>query len=319
MVTGIFAGITWAVETVILGIALSMTPFISGESAILLAPFISTFLHDASSAIYMWCFNGIKGNLKEIFKIVITKNFKWLLLASAIGGPVGMTGYVLAVNYMGSSVGAVATAVYPAIGSVLAYLFLKEKIRWHQWIFLLLTMLGVYGLSYSPELNIVNFRLGLCGVIMCAFGWGLEGVILSKCFKDEEMKSEYALQLRQTTSAVLYGTIIIPALNGWGFVSELFVQENIITLLVIAISALFATISYLLYYKTIAKIGVSKAMGLNITYTAWAIFFTVIILRDCGVLNVLTVSCAVVVVVCGLFAATDFKEIFSFLNKKKEL
>lgn len=306
MMTGLFAGITWALETVILGIALSMTPFVSGAHAILLAPFISTFLHDAFSAIYMLFFLGIKGTLAEIWKTVRTKNFKWLLLASAIGGPIGMTGYVFAVNYMGSSIGAVATAVYPAIGSALAYLFLKEKIRWYQWIFLLLTLLGVYGLSYSPELNIVNFRLGLCGVLMCAFGWGLEGVILSKCFKDEDLKSEYALQLRQLTSAVLYAVIIIPALNGWDIVAGLFTQGNMMPLLVIAIAALFATVSYLLYYRTISKIGVSKAMALNITYTAWAIFFTVIILRDYSVFNLLTVSCAVVVVICSLLAAADF-------------
>ena len=36
-----------------------------------------------------------------------------------------MTGYVIAVKYMGASVGAVASAVYPAIGSLLAYIFLK--------------------------------------------------------------------------------------------------------------------------------------------------------------------------------------------------
>lgn len=317
MVAGFFAGITWALETVILGIALSMAPFVSDGGALLLAPFISTFLHDAFSAFYMCFFNGIKGNLKETFKIIRTKNFKWLLLSSAIGGPVGMTGYVLAVNYMGSSVGAVATAIYPAVGSVLAYLFLKEKIRWYQWIFLLLTLLGVFGLSYSPELSIVNFRLGLCGVIMCAFGWGVEGVILSKCFRNENVKSEYALQLRQIISSVLYGVIVIPALNGWGLVSKLFIHENMVTLPVIAISALFATISYMLYYKTISKIGVAKAMGLNISYTAWAIFFTIIIFRDYSILNALTVSCAFVVVVCGLFAAADFKEIFKNSNKKK--
>lgn len=310
MFTGLFAGITWALETVILGIALSMTPFVSDNEAIILAPFISTFIHDFSSAIYLWCFNIIKGNIKDILKIVKTKNFRWLLLASAIGGPVGMTGYVLAVNYMGASLGAVATAIYPAIGSVLAYLFLKEKIKWYQWIFLILTLLGVFGISYSPELNIVNFRLGLCGVLMCAFGWGLEGVILSKCFKDEELKSEYALQIRQTTSAILYGLVIIPILNGWGFLSELFVQENIMTLPVIATSALFATISYLLYYKAIAKIGVSKAMGLNITYTAWAILFTVVLLQDYSDLNPLTICCAVIVVICGIFAASDFNTLF---------
>lgn len=101
MLTGLSAGITWALETVILEIALSMLPFVSTAQGLLLAPFVSTFIHDFVSAVYMLIFNSFKHNLKEVFKIFKTKNFKWLLLASAIGGPVGMTGYVLAVNYMG--------------------------------------------------------------------------------------------------------------------------------------------------------------------------------------------------------------------------
>ena len=47
MFYGIAAGATWAVETIILGIALSMAPFVSTEQAIFLAPFVSTFIHDA--------------------------------------------------------------------------------------------------------------------------------------------------------------------------------------------------------------------------------------------------------------------------------
>ena len=43
MFCGIIAGVAWALETVILGIALSMTPFVSTEQAIFLAPFVSTF------------------------------------------------------------------------------------------------------------------------------------------------------------------------------------------------------------------------------------------------------------------------------------
>ena len=39
-----------------------------------------------------------------------------------------MTGYVLSVANMGASIGAVASAIFPAIGAVLAYIFLKEKI-----------------------------------------------------------------------------------------------------------------------------------------------------------------------------------------------
>lgn len=310
MFSGIIAGVTWALETVILGIALGMTPFVSTEQAIFLAPFVSTFLHDACSAIWACIYNGVRGNLKKVWKALCTKSGKWVVVAAVIGGPVGMTGYVMAVNYMGASIGAVASAIFPAIGSVLAYIFLKEKMKWHQWVFLVITLLGVYGLSYSPDLSIENFGLGILGALMCAFGWGIEAVVLAKCLKDPEVTDEFALQIRQTTSAITYGAVILPIIGGWGFTVDLFTQSTGWLLPVIAIAALFATVSYLFYYKAIAAIGASKAMALNVTYTAWAIVFTVIILRDLSVLSPLTIVCALVVLVCGIFAAADYKEIF---------
>ena len=311
MLCGIFAGITWALETVILGIALSMTPFVSGSEAALLAPFVSTFLHDLFSGIYLLIINAVRGNLKKIFAVVRSKSFWYLAVSSAIGGPIGMTGYVLAVKYMGASIGAVASAVYPAIGSLLAYIFLKEKARWYQWIFLLLTLLGVFALSYSPQIDIKNFRLGLLGVLMCSLGWGTEGVILSRCFRSGGVKSEYALQIRQIVSATVYGAVIIPALGGWHFTLTMFGGANSSVLPVIAAAALFASVSYLLYYKAIARLGVAKAMGLNITYTAWAIVFSVVILHNYSILNLRTVFCSAWVVICAFFAAADFERIFT--------
>ena len=309
MISGIIAGITWALETVILGIALGMSPFCSTEQAILLAPFVSTFLHDACSAIFAWIYNAVKGNLGKVWRALKTKSGKWVVLAAVIGGPVGMTGYVLAVNYMGASIGAVASAIFPAIGSVLAYIFLKEKMKWYQWVFLAATLLGVYGLSYSPDLAIENFWLGILGAFLCAFGWGIEAVILAKCLKDPEVEDEYALQIRQTVSAITYGVVILPVISGWGFTVDLFKGTGWL-LPTIAIAGLFATVSYLFYYKAIAKIGASKAMALNVTYTAWAILFTVVILRDTSVLTLTTILCSLVVLVCGIFAAADFKDIF---------
>ena len=309
MLCGIFAGITWALETVILGMALSMTPFVSDSQAIFLAPFVSTFVHDALSALYLFGVNGCKGRLKAIFGICRTRTFPLLLVSSAIGGPIGMTGYVLAVNYMGASVGAVASAIYPAIGAVLAYLFLKEKIRWYQWIFLLCTLCGVWGLSASPDLAIKNFGIGLLGVFMCSFGWGTEGVILSKCMREKGITSGDALQVRQLISALIYGLILLPCLKGWHFTAGLFSASGIPVLATIAAAAFFATVSYLLYYRAIAALGTAKAMGLNITYTAWAMFFSVVLLRDTGVLNVRTIACALLVVVCGILAAVDLKEL----------
>ncbi len=311
MMSGLLAGITWALETVVLGLALGMSPFVSTEQAVMLAPFAATFLHDACSSVFTLLYNLVRGEVKNLFTIFRKKGFKWLVLSSAIGGPIGMTGYVLAVNYLGSSVGAVASAVYPAIGTVLAFCFLKEKVRWYQWIFLACTLFGVYGLSYSPDIQIANFWLGLLGAFLCAFGWGIEAVILAKCLKDPTIKNEHALWVRQTTSAVLYGAVILTALGGWGFTGSLFTGGTRWLLPTIALAALFATVSYLLYYRTIAKVGASKAMALNITYTAWAIFFTVLVTGDTSILNPLTLACAGVVVVCGIFAATDLKALLA--------
>lgn len=310
MLTGILAGITWALETVILGIALAMAPFLSTQQVVVLAPFVATFLHDAFSSVFLLGGTLVRGKVGGLRRVFKTKSFRWLVLASAIGGPVGMTGYVMAVNYLGASIGAVASAVYPAIGTVLAYIFLKEKVRWYQWIFLVFTLLGVYGLSASSSLMVKNIWLGLLGACMCAFGWGIEAVILAKCLKDPEITKEHALWVRQTTSALVYGIVIIPVLGGWELTASLFTANTGLLLPTIALAALFATVSYLLYYRTIAKVGAAKAMALNITYTAWAIAFTVIICRDFSVLKPFTLCCAAVVVLCGILAATDIQQLF---------
>ena len=310
MTAGILAGMTWALETVILGFAMAMTPFISSEQALFLAPFVSTFLHDACSAIWAALYNGVRGNLKNVWKALQTRSGKFVVLAAIIGGPIGMTGYVLTINQMGASIGAVASAIFPAIGAVLAYIFLKEKMQWYRWVFLIATLLGVYGLSYSPDLDIKNFWLGLLGAAMCAFGWSIEAVILAKSMQDEEVKDEYALQIRQTTSALVYGLVVLPLLGAWGFTADLFTSNTGWLFPTIIGAAFFATLSYLCYYRAITKIGASKAMALNVTYVAWAIVFTVLLLRDTSVLTPVTILCAADVLICSVLAAADFKELF---------
>ena len=80
---------------------------------------------------------------------------------------------------------------------------------------------------------------------------------------------------------------------------------------IIALAAFFATMSYLFYYRAISQIGASKSMALNVSYAAWAIVFTVIILGDTSVLNMWTIGCGLVVLICGVLAAADYKELLS--------
>lgn len=77
MVTGIMAGVLWGLNTVVLGMALAMTPFVSTEQAVFLAPFVSTFLHDffvrmdaclyGNSKTISKSYTGIKNKKREIY------------------------------------------------------------------------------------------------------------------------------------------------------------------------------------------------------------------------------------------------------------
>ena len=309
MVSGIFAGVFWAMGTVILGVALSMSPFVSGAEAAFLAPFVSTFLHDLCSALWTAGYNVSRREMRNVLSALCGNGGKLILVAALLGGPVGMTGYVLTIHYMGASVGAVASAAFPAVGAILACIFLREKMQWYRWIFLALTLGGVYALSYSPDLEIKNFWLGALGTLLCALGWGTEGVILAKVLRDPAVKNTHALQIRQIVSSLVYALVLLPLLHGWGFTARLFTGGTPMLFVCVALAALCSTASYLCYYKAISRIGASKAMALDVTYAAWAVVFSVALYRDTSILNPLTIICTLVVLVCGILAAADFREL----------
>ena len=307
------SGFLWALNSIALGIAMSMSPFVSTEQAIFLAPFVATFLNDFFSSICMIIVSAIKKQLKTTLKTVITKSGLWVVLASLIGGPIGMTGYVLSIKYMGSSIASVASAIYPAIGVLCARLFLKEKMRWYQYLCLVLTMLGIYGMSYSPNVEISNFLLGLLGTAMCAIGWGLEAVLIGKGLKNDEVSSDIALHIRQTVSWLAYAIIILPCLqyfDAWSFTISLFnFSETQWLIPLIMLAGLFGTASYLLYYQSINSIGATKALPLNVTYVAWTVIINLMLFQNVEDYDWLSYLCIVVVFVSSIFAAIDISQL----------
>jgi len=281
--------------------------------AIFLAPFVSTFLNDFFSSIYMFIYSVIKKQTKKVFKTTFSKAGLWIIAASLIGGPIGMTGYVLSISYMGASIASITSAIYPAIGVLCARLFLKEKMRWHQYLCLVLTIFGIYGMSYSPNVEITNFLLGLLGTAMCATGWGLEAVLITKGLKNNEVNSDIALHIRQTISWLTYAIIILPCLqyfDAWSFTISLFnFVETQWLVPLIMLAGLFGTVSYLFYYKAINNIGATKALPLNVTYVAWTFIINLIIFQNVQDYNWLSYLCFVVVLISSIFAAIDVSQL----------
>lgn len=277
--SALVSGITWGIDTVLLGIILAKSPFIDTEKAIIFAPFVSTFLHDAFSAIWMTLFQIIRGDFSNVLKALRTRSGLFIVLGALLGGPVGMTCYTLSVKYLGPAYAASITSIYPAAGAFFAFLFLKEKLEKRVWMGITLSVIGVIVIGYTSTGNIsmkAGFLIGLICALGTVLGWGLESVICAYGMKDD-VTAEQALNIRQITSSIFYGVIILPLIGGHDVTLSVFSN---ISILYLAITALVGTTSYLFYYSAINIIGAARSTALNITYAMWAILIQIVFLKQ---------------------------------------
>ncbi len=300
---GLFSGVLWAIDTVILGIALGMSPYLGAAQASV----ASAFMHDVFAALVLLVFMGTRGRLGDTFKALKTRSGKVIMLAALLGGPIGMSGYLTAIDCIGPGYTAAISAFYPAVGTFLAVLVLKERMKPRQVIALLLALFAVVvmGWSSTGAVTVNNPVAGILGALLCVFGWGSEAVILAWGMGDDAVDNETALHIRETTSALAYGLVVVPITGSLGLVGQVaLAPANAVVL----VASLAGTVSYLFYYKAIDSIGAARGMALNISYSAWAVLLTAVAL---GVMpSWLEVVCCIVIV-CGtvLSASPDWKEL----------
>lgn len=304
---GLFSGILWGLDTVVLGIALSMSPYIGTAEAIAFAAIASSFLHDAGCAIWLMIYMGAKRRLKDSLAALKTRSGKVVMLGALLGGPIGMTGYVIAINNIGAAYTAIISAFYPALGAFLSFVLLKEKMDGKQIASLVAALVGVMAMGYisAGDSEMGNATLGLVGAILAVIGWGSEAVLCAWGMRDDAVDNETALQIRETTSALVYGIVVLPLFGAWGFTAS---AAPSLATGVIALSALAGTASYLFYYKGISVIGAAKAMALNISYSAWAVVFGFVLQGT--VPTPATVFFCVLILAGTVLAASDWNELF---------
>ena len=131
------------------------------------------------------------------------------------------------------------------------------------------------------------------------FGWGSEAVILAWGMRDDAVDNETALQIRETTSALVYGLVVAPVAGALNLAGDVVTTP---AMGVIALAALAGTVSYLFYYQAINRIGAARGMALNISYSAWAVIFGVIILGN--IPQLLDIVCCVLILGGTVLSAT---------------
>lgn len=304
---GLFSGILWGLDTVVLGIALSMSPYIGTAEAVAFAAIASSFLHDAGCALWLLLYMGAKRRLGDTLAALKTRSGLVVVLGALLGGPIGMTGYVIAINNIGPAYTAIISAFYPALGAFLSFVILKEKMSGKQIAALVLALFGVMAMGYisAGDSEMGNATVGLVGALLAVIGWGSEAVLCAWGMRDDAVDNETALQIRETTSALAYAVVVVPLFGAWGFAASAIPS---LATGVLALSALAGTASYLFYYKGISVIGAAKAMALNISYSAWAVVFG--FLLQGSVPSPATVFFCVLILVGTVLAASDWNELF---------
>lgn len=301
MLYGLGSGFLWGVQTVILSTLLMAAVFTQPPQAIFLAPVVGAFLNDAISSVWLWVFRKSSRQFRgsKVLTVLKSRPGKWLLLSGLCGGPLGMGAYVLSISYVGASDTAVISALYPVAGSILAWLFRQETLSGKQSAGILLSAVGVMGMIGLPHGNgghIISYLPSLA----CALFWGLEAVISSYGMNQGSVSFETALQIRQWTSVLCYGLVFLPVLRAWNFTWHVLSDPVI---LLIFLTALLETGSYLLYYKSISMTGPSKAMAMNITYIIWSILLSILFFKD---LPTVFETLSIVILAAGAFMVIRF-------------
>ena len=272
---GIFSGALWGLDTVVLAIALAMFPFADyGQSAL-----AGAVLHDVACAVILVVYMALRGRLRDTVKALRTRPGKSVIAAALLGGPIGMSGYLIAIDNIGPGLTAIISTFYlVALGAIVAT-------GWS---------------APSEPVEGGNAILGVAGALACVIGWGSEAVILTWGMRDEAVDDEVALQIRETTSAVVYLFVVAPIAGVFGFTLHSLAN---LSAGVVALAGLAGTASYLFYYKALSAIGASRGMALNISYSAWAIIFALVLQGT--VPTATQVVCCIVILVGTVLAATS--------------
>lgn len=297
---GFFSGALWGLDTVVLAIALAMTPFLDfGQSAL-----AGAVLHDVACALILLVYMGVRGRLTDTVKALRTRPGKSVIVAALLGGPIGMSGYLIAIDNIGPGLTAIISTFYPALGTLLAFILLKERMAPRQIAALLVALGAIVATGWSATSEPIeggNAILGVVGALACVIGWGSEAVILTWGMRDEAVDNEVALQIRETTSALVYLFVVAPIAGVFGFTLQSLAH---LSAGVVALAGLAGTASYLFYYKALSAIGASRGMALNISYSAWAIIFA-LAFPPHTIPTLTQVICCIVILVGTVLAATS--------------
>lgn len=312
LLLGIFVGIAWGLDGVLMGRvglnsiftdkAFALSQGIS-ETSFSFSPLVTAFFHESFCFFWVALVLLFSKQLKHVFYLLFkTKKGKAAAIAALVGSPIGMSAYFLGIKYATAPYASSISVIYPGVGALLSYLFLKEKLSLNSVIGIIISLTGSFMLGFNPTGNMPDtFFKGIMFAFVAVFGWALEGVIIGfamKHIKDEESVEstpQQLLCLRYLVSMVAYAVIVLPTIKGYHLASNIVSSGLVFKYALIAILGAF---TYLSWYKAVDLIGSAMGTALNSTSALWTIIFSALLFG-----NKITPTLAFwgIVIVIGVF------------------
>lgn len=312
LLLGIFVGIAWGLDGVLMGRvglnsiftdkAFALSQGIS-ETSFSFSPLVTAFFHESFCFFWVALVLLFSKQLKHVFYLLFkTKKGKAAAIAALVGSPIGMSAYLLGIKYATAPYASSISVIYPGVGALLSYLFLKEKLSLNSVIGIIISLTGSFMLGFNPIGNMPDtFFKGIMFAFVAVLGWALEGVIIGfamKHIKDEESVEstpQQLLCLRYLVSMVAYAVIVLPAIKGYPLASNIVSSGLVFKYALIAILGAF---TYLSWYKAVDLIGSAMGTALNSTSALWTIIFSALLFG-----NKITPTLAFwgIVIVIGVF------------------
>lgn len=276
-----FAGATWG----------NGNPALSAFTITFALAALAAGINDLISGLWSFAVCAKNRQMGDLWKTVKTKPGLTMMLCAAIGGPFATIAYVVALNSAtaAGNPGVIVpiAALNCAIGAILGRVFFKQGLEAHKVAGILVCLVAaalVGGASFAsmgPEA-----LLGCLFAFLAAFGWGFEGCVAG--FGTALIDYRIGIAIRQATAGVLELFVVFPVLAviGGGMESVFALAGAALTspsLLVFAISGLFAMPAFSFWYKGNSMCGTALGMACNGMYAFWGPFFIWIIM---GVLNI---------------------------------
>ncbi len=309
---GIFVGIAWGLDSVLMGnvgkheIFTNLTYVLSNgvsKTSFEFSPLVTAFFHESFCFIWIACVLFFTKQLKHVFYLLFkTKKGKATAIAALVGSPIGMGAYLLGIKYASAPYASSISVIYPGIGALLSYLILKEKLSLRAVIGIVISITGSFMLGFNPTGDVSpTFVKGVAFAVIAVLGWAMEGVMIGfamKHIKDEddiEASPQQLLCLRYFISMISYAIIVLPIINGYPLAMQIVSQGLVVKYAGIAILGAF---TYLSWYKAVDLIGSAMGTALNSTAALWTIIFSAVLFQ-----NKITPTLAFwgVVIVLGVF------------------